>query len=123
MPTHIPAKLQFTCRMSPERIVAEGLSLFAELSSPASTDVLLATDLHAGNVLRAQREVWLVIDPKPFLGDPAYDATQHLLNCSARLCSEPDRTIRGLADLPGLDHRRVHAWIFARAATMAGEVL
>ena len=39
------------------------------------------TDLHAGNVVRAEREPWLVIDPKPFVGDPAYDATQHLLNC------------------------------------------
>ena len=27
-------------------------------------DVLLATDLHAGNVRRAEREPWLVIDPK-----------------------------------------------------------
>ena len=26
---------------------------------------------------------WLVIDPKPFVGDPAYDATQHLFNCEA----------------------------------------
>jgi len=39
--------------------------------------MLLATDLHAGNVLPAAREPWLVIDPKPFTGDPAYDATQH----------------------------------------------
>jgi streptomycin 6-kinase len=40
-----------------------------ELSRPALDDVLLATDLHAGNVLRAQRQPWLVIDPKPFVGD------------------------------------------------------
>src|SRR5215207_7784436 len=38
-----------------------------ELSRSAPTDVLLATDLHAGNVLRARREPWLVIDPKPFV--------------------------------------------------------
>jgi streptomycin 6-kinase len=31
-------------------------------------------DLHAGNVLATQREPWLVIDPKPFIGDPAFDA-------------------------------------------------
>jgi streptomycin 6-kinase len=36
---------------------------------------MLATDLHAGNVLRAQREPWLVIDSKPFVGDRACDAT------------------------------------------------
>src|SRR5687768_15993403 len=54
-------------------LVREGLRLFRELSRSAPTDVLLATDLHAGNVLRAQREPWLAIDPKPFVGDPAYD--------------------------------------------------
>ena len=69
-------------------LVREGLRLFDELPRTATTHVLLATDLHAGNVLRAQREPWLVIDPKPFVGDPAYDATQHLLNCD-RLRVEP----------------------------------
>ena len=51
--------------------------------------MLLATDLHAANVLRAEREPWLVIDPKPFIGDPAFDATQHLFNCRARLHADP----------------------------------
>jgi len=54
--------------------------------------VLLATDLHAGNVLRAQREPWLVIDPKPFLGDPAYDATQHLFNSRGSTRSRSTRS-------------------------------
>jgi streptomycin 6-kinase len=99
-------------------LVREGLRLFQELSRSAPSDVLLATDLHAGNVLRAQREPWLVIDPKPFVGDPAYDATQHLdvFNRDGRLRSAPDRTIRRLADLLGVDHERVRLWAFARAA-------
>jgi streptomycin 6-kinase len=98
-------------------IVSEGLRLSRELSCSAPTDVLLATDLHAGNVLRAQREPWLVIDPKPFVGDPAYDATQHLFNCGVRLRSDPEGTIRRFADLLGLDHERVRLWTFARAAS------
>ena len=36
-------------------LVHHGLRLFEELSRPAEDDVVLATDLHAGNVLRAQR--------------------------------------------------------------------
>ena len=75
-------------------LVGEGLRLFKELPRSATTEVLLATDLRAGNVLRAEREPWLVIEPKPFVGDPAYDATQHLFNCRARLQSDPERTIR-----------------------------
>jgi streptomycin 6-kinase len=69
--------------------------------------VLLATDLHAGNVLQAQRRPWLVIDPKPFVGDRAYDATQHLLNCSQRMLTAPDATIRRFADLLEVDDERV----------------
>ena len=97
-------------------LVQEGLRLFAELPRTQRIEVLLATDLHAGNVLRAQRQPWLVIDPKPFIGDPAYDATQHLFNCSARMRSDPDGTIRRFADLLGVDHERVRLWMFARAA-------
>ena len=46
-------------------LLAEGLRLFEELPRTAPEQVLLATDLHAGNVLQAQRQPWLVIDPKP----------------------------------------------------------
>ena len=97
-------------------LVREGLRLFEQLPRSAPREALLATDLHAGNVLRAEREPWLVIDPKPFVGDPAYDATQHLLNCQERLLSDPHGTIRRFADLLGVDHDRVRWWTFARAA-------
>jgi streptomycin 6-kinase len=97
-------------------LVRAGLQCFQELIRTTTTSVLLATDLHAGNVLRAQREPWLVIDPKPFLGDPAYDATQHLLNCRTRLLAEPEEIIRRFAELLGVDHERVRLWTFARAA-------
>jgi streptomycin 6-kinase len=99
-----------------ESLVREGLRVSKELAHKAPAHVLLATDLHAGNVLRARREPWLVIDPKPFVGDPAYDATQHLRNCGLRLRSDPDGTIRRFADLLGVDHDRVRLWMFARAA-------
>jgi len=97
-------------------LVREGLRLFAELARTAPTEVLLATDLHAGNVLRSEREPWLVIDPKPFVGDPAYDATQHLFNCDARLRSDSGGTIHRIADLLEVDRERVRQWMFARAA-------
>jgi streptomycin 6-kinase len=97
-------------------LVQAGLRLFEELPRSSPTHVLLATDLHAGNVLRAQREPWLVIDPKPFVGDPAYDATQHLFNCEQRLRANPDETIRPFADLLEIDSERVRLWMFARAA-------
>jgi streptomycin 6-kinase len=102
-------------------LVQEGLRLFEELPRTAPDEVLLATDLHAGNVLRARREPWLAIDPKPFLGDPAYDATQHLYNC-ARLRADPAATVERFAALLGVDPRRVRLWMFTRAAAESGNV-
>ena len=67
-------------------------------------------------MLRAQREPWLAIDPKPFVGDPAYDATQHLLNCEERLHANPEGTIARVAGLMQLDPARVRRWLFARLA-------
>jgi streptomycin 6-kinase len=97
-------------------LVREGLHLLKELPRSATREVLLATDLHTGNVLRAEREPWLVIDPKPFVGDPAYDATQHLFNCQTRLRLDPEGTIRSFSDLLGVEYERVRVWTFARAA-------
>jgi len=76
--------------------------------------VLLATDLHAGNVLSAERQPWLVIDPKPHVGDPTYDVLQHLLNCESRLLTDPRTLCRRMADLLGVDQDRLTAWLFAR---------
>jgi streptomycin 6-kinase len=89
-------------------LVREGLALLR------SVEVLLCTDLHAGNVLAAAREPWLVIDPKPYVGDPTYDPIQHMLNCGQRLQADPHGLVRRLADLLGLDRHRLLLWLFAR---------
>ena len=81
--------------------------------------MLLCTDLHAENILAAEREPWLAIDPKPFIGDPAYDATQHMLNCDARLATDPVALAHRMAGLLELDPSRVKLWLFARCAQEA----
>jgi streptomycin 6-kinase len=98
-----------------------GVAMLRELpaSVPAGQEVLLCTDLHAGNVLAAQREPWLVIDPKPFVGDPAYDAVQHMLNCDRRLAGDPVGLSRRIAGLLDVDPERVRLWLFARCAQEA----
>ena len=70
-------------------IAREGIARLRALPPSAPSSVLLCTDLHAENVLAAEREPWLVIDPKPYVGDPTYDAVQHLLNCFDRLRADP----------------------------------
>ena len=95
-------------------LAREGMELFRNLPASADRHVLLCTDLHAGNVLAAEREPWLVIDPKPFVGDPAYDPLQHLLNCDERLLAEPRDFPRRFGDLVGVDPDRLLLWLFAR---------
>jgi streptomycin 6-kinase len=97
----------------------EAITLLREL--PRSTDraVLLSTDLHAGNVLAAEREPWLAIDPKPFVGDPSYDAIQHMLNCDERLATDPVGLSRRMAELLELDPERVRLWLLARCSQEA----
>lgn len=99
-----------------EGLVEEGMRVMKELARPAATDVLLVTDLHAGNVLRAEREPWLAIDPKPFMGDRSYDPVQHLMNCETRLHNNPAGLVERIAGLTEVDPERLRLWMFARAA-------
>jgi streptomycin 6-kinase len=92
-----------------------GIALFRELAASVGDRVLLCTDLHAQNILASQREPWLVIDPKPYVGDPAYDVLQHMLNCDGRLATDPAALADRMAGLCGLDAPRVRLWLFARA--------
>jgi streptomycin 6-kinase len=103
-----------------KELIQMGLHLFnTGLPRSAPAEVLLATDLHVGNVLRAQREPWLVIDTMPFIGDPAYDATPHLFESRDRFLSDPIGMTRRFAGLLGVDPERVRLWAFARAAAKA----
>jgi streptomycin 6-kinase len=97
-------------------LVRQGLSIFERLSEPSPTDTLLATDLHAGNVLRAKREPWLMIDPKPFVGDSAFDVVQHLINCEVRLRADPIALVNRVAELAEVSQEHARLWTFARAA-------
>ncbi|MDB1088075.1 aminoglycoside phosphotransferase family protein [Streptomyces sp. ACA25] len=85
---------------------------------------LLHWDLHYGNVLAplpaACRERWLVIDPKPLVGDPGFELLPALRNRFAELTAhgDPRRAVRRRFDLMtevlGLDRERAAAWTLGR---------
>jgi streptomycin 6-kinase len=93
-----------------------GVETLRTLPASTTTEVLLCTDLHAGNVLAARREPWLMIDPKPLTGEPAFDPVQHMLNCDARLIADPAGLAGRMAGLLDLDQDRLRLWLFARCA-------
>jgi streptomycin 6-kinase len=72
-------------------------------------------DLHGGNVLSAQREPWLVIDPKPLVGERELDGVGLLRNAAFNGGAALVR--RWLDVLPGLglDRERLRGWGVAHA--------
>jgi streptomycin 6-kinase len=84
-------------------------------------DRLLHWDLHYDNVLAADREPWLAIDPKPLAGDPGFDIMPALHNRWDDIAAtgDVDRAVRYRFDLMtatlGLDRQRAAAWTVARA--------
>lgn len=63
-------KLTTSASLMDPGLTRAGIELFHSLPATAERQILLCTDLHAGNVLAAQREPWLAIDPKTVRGRP-----------------------------------------------------
>lgn len=76
-------------------------------SAEPSATFLANQDLHAGNVLAAEREPWLVIDPKPLVGERELEASGLLRNAES-----VSRWLDVLAEL-GLDRERARGWAVA----------
>jgi streptomycin 6-kinase len=96
-------------------VANEGIRLLRELPRRGGAALLLHTDLHAGNVLAAKREPWLAIDPKPYVGDPSYDVTQHIFNGVFIEGADAGSLASRMASLLDLDLDRILLWLFARA--------
>jgi streptomycin 6-kinase len=85
---------------------------------------VLHGDLHHDNVLRADREPWLAIDPHGVVGDPGAEVGAMLYNPDpsrrdpALVALVPAR-IEQLADGLGLPIERVVAWGFVQAVLSA----
>ncbi|MFI7667811.1 aminoglycoside phosphotransferase family protein [Nocardia sp. NPDC049526] len=57
----------------PRTVLDAAVATLRELG-PDQPDILVHGDLHDANILASDREPWLAIDPKTFVGDPAHDA-------------------------------------------------
>jgi streptomycin 6-kinase len=79
-------------------------------------------DPHFGNVVQAQREPWLAVDPKGFVGDLAFDALTVLLRSLDSLRKADDlegelrRRLAIFADAAEIERERAVRWAQARAA-------
>jgi streptomycin 6-kinase len=62
---YLPEDWERAGRPFERRLLDAALDALGNLPHTQGEQVLLHQDLHAGNVLRAEREPWLVIDPPP----------------------------------------------------------
>ena len=98
-------------------------ALGRDLAATQGELVLVHQDLHGDNVLAAEREPWLVIDPKPLAAEREFsvapivrsrelgDSRREVLDRLDRLCSEL-----------GLDRERARSWtIVQTSAWNAGD--
>jgi streptomycin 6-kinase len=66
---YLPSEWERVGRPFERRILDAASSALVELAGTQGEQVLVNQDLHGDNVLAAQREPWLVIDPTPLIGE------------------------------------------------------
>lgn len=109
----------------PACYVEEAERLFAELLPTQAEPVLLHGDLHHWNILSAEREPWLAIDPKGVTGEPAYEVGAWIRNPNLDQMTRSElkrMTVRRLDQFSeelGFDRTRLRDWAFAQAVLSA----
>jgi streptomycin 6-kinase len=97
------------------------LAYLRDLVPTQGERVLVNQDLHGANVLAAEREPWLVIDPKPIaaereLGAASVVRSNELGHSKPEVISRLDRLCSEL----GLDRERAFGWTVAHTVAWSG---
>ena len=104
------------------RLLDAALDALDGLPQTQGEQVLVHQDLHAENVLAAQREPWLAIDPKPLVGEREFALAPVVrafeLGHSRRGVL---RRLDRLSSELGLDRERARGWTIAQTLAWAYE--
>ncbi len=109
-----------TGRSVDEALIDAATEAFEYLAPTQGDPVLVNQDLHAGNVLAAEREPWLLIDPKPLAGEREFGVAsivrgRELGHSREAVLYRLDR----LSDELELDRERVRLWTIAHTVSWA----
>ncbi|MFI1093157.1 aminoglycoside phosphotransferase family protein [Streptomyces sp. NPDC020917] len=102
-------------------LIDEALALRDELLASAPEEFLLHGDYHHGNVLAGERMAWLAIDPKPLVGERAYDLAWLARDRLSTLAAQPGsrsaarRRVAKLASALDVDPERLRGWALFRS--------
>jgi streptomycin 6-kinase len=117
---YLPSEWERLGRRFERRLLDATLEYLRQLAPTQGEQVLVQQDLHGDNVLAARREPWLMIDPKPLVGEREFAVApivrsvelghgrRHLLHRLDRLTS----------DL-GLDRERALGWTIGQTIAWA----
>ncbi len=112
----LPSDWEMIGRPFERRLIDLAAQAAQELVRSPGEAVIVHQDLHGGNILRAEREPWLAIDPKPLVGERAFDAASLLRDRRSELMRDPQpgrrirRRLDQLADELDLDRERLRGW-------------
>jgi streptomycin 6-kinase len=107
----LPKEWEEAGRPFERRLLDAALDALRTLAPTQGEQILLHQDLHAGNVLSAEREPWLTIDPKPLAGEREFGIAA--LVRGGELGHSPRDVVHRLdrlTDELGLDRERAGGW-------------
>ncbi|HSM02730.1 MAG TPA: aminoglycoside phosphotransferase family protein [Acidimicrobiia bacterium] len=116
----LPDQWERSGRPFERRLLDAAVEALTALAAEPTEPVLLHQDLHADNVLAAEREPWLVIDPKPLRGDRAFSAapivrSYELGHSRGAVLHRLDR----LTAETGIDRERARLWALGQTLAWA----
>ena len=114
--SNLPGEFEQSGRPFEQTLLDAAIETLCNLASSQGEQVLLHQDLHGENVLSARREPWLVIDPKPLVGEREFGLSPIIR--SAELGHSRTDTLHRLdrlTDELGLDRERARLWAFGHA--------
>jgi streptomycin 6-kinase len=117
---YLPTEWERAGRPMERRLLDEAIDVLQDLAGSQGEQVLLHQDLHGDNVLAAQREPWLVIDPKPLVGEREFSVAP-IVRDSEFGHSRRDvlhRFDRLTSEL-GLDRARARGWTIGQTVAWA----
>jgi len=99
-----------------QRLVDAAAAAARELAGSQAKLAVCHQDLQGSNVLKARREPWLAIDPKPLVGEREFDLASLIRDTRERI---DERLVRRrldlLSELLGLDRERMRCWALVHA--------